>query len=446
MNYEEARAYIREASKSGSVLGLESIIRLMEELDNVQDDLPIIHIAGTNGKGSVGAYLASIFMQAGLHVGRYCSPAVFSPLEVWQYDGTFILETEYASVMSQVKNACDIVVSKGYPSPTVFEIETAAAFVYFSMKKPDVVLLEVGMGGLTDATNLIKKPMASVITTISMDHMQFLGQTLDKIAAVKAGIIKKNCPVFSASQECEVRNVIEDVAKNQHAPLVMVKEAAVSKIEQKPGVLSFTYESKKNGLFSLSTKMAGSYQMRNATLAVEVACSLIPVLLNKKEDSDAVFDAGRNKKIIEEGVANATWPGRFEVIGTNPLFIMDGAHNEDAAKCLLNTIQNCFTNAHLTYIIGVLADKEHEKMLKLLLPLADIVYTVTPNNPRALDGEVLASEAKKYFNEVYCCDTIADAVDKAICHATIHNTPILAFGSLSYLQDIKEAYRKSIRV
>ena len=171
MTYEQACDFAKNAAKSGSILGLDSIRRLMEKLSDVQERLPIIHIAGTNGKGSVGAYLASSLREAGLHVARYTSPAVFTPLEVFTYDGENITETEYGGVMSQVKDACDIMVSEGRECPTIFEIETAAAFLWFYEKKPDVVLLETGMGGELDATNLITHPLASVITSISMDQI-----------------------------------------------------------------------------------------------------------------------------------------------------------------------------------------------------------------------------------------------------------------------------------
>jgi dihydrofolate synthase/folylpolyglutamate synthase len=435
MTYDEARAFIKEAAKSGSVLGLLSITRLMEELGNVQDTLPIIHIAGTNGKGSVGAYLDSVFKKAGLHTARYCSPAVFDPLEVWQYDGENISQTEYANVMSQVKSACDIMLSKGFEYPTVFEIETAAAFVWFSQKKPDVVLLEVGMGGETDATNVVVHPFASVITTISMDHMQFLGDTVAKIAAVKAGIIKEGCPVFSAPQDLSAAEVLKSVSREKHAKLMLLEDSA-RLVSQEPGRLCMEYPSENNGTLFLETKLAGSYQLRNAALAAETALVLLPELIVK----DTKMDDEQLKSIVQQGIAEAAWPGRFEVIGRAPLFIIDGAHNEDAAKSLARTIQNCFTNTSLTYIIGVLADKEHEKMLKTLLPYADMVYTVTPDNPRALDAKALAKEAAKFHDHVICCASVQEAVDLALSHAKEAGTPIVAFGSLSYLNDLKQAY------
>lgn len=438
MNYEEARAYIREVSKTGSVLGLESIRRLMTELHDVQEGLRIIHIAGTNGKGSTGAYLAAAFAEAGLHVGRYCSPAVFDPLEVWQYDGANISKEEYAKVMSQVKSACDIVVSKGYPAPTVFEVETAAAFVYFAMKQPDVVLLEVGMGGITDATNVIEKPFVSVITSISMDHMQFLGNTLSDIARAKAGIIKEDCPVFCAPQEEAAAQVLLQTADEKDAPVTMLENSQVSPEAQKPGCLRMTYDSKKYGRFALTTSMAGSYQIRNAALSAEVAAFCLEQL--KPE-----IPAEQRKRLIRDGIARTVWQGRFEVIGREPLFVLDGAHNEDAAYCLEKTVQNCFTNTKLVYIIGVLADKEHEKMLRIMLPHAKTVYTVTPHNPRALEAESLADEAAAFCESVRACKSVEEAVTSALKDAERLQLPVLAFGSLSYLKECRDAYQKAVQ-
>ncbi len=438
MNYEEARAYVREVSKTGSVLGLESIKRLMAELHDVQDGLRIIHIAGTNGKGSTGAYLAAAFAEAGLHVGRYCSPAVFDPLEVWQYDGANISKEEYANVMSQVKSACDIVVSKGYPAPTVFEVETAAAFVYFSMKQPDVVLLEVGMGGITDATNVIEKPFASVITTISMDHIQFLGNTLHDIARAKAGIIKESCPVFCAPQEEAAAQVLLQTAGENKAPVTMLENGQISLESQKPGCLHMTYDSKKYGRFALTTSMAGSYQIRNAALSAEVAAFCLEQLKTE-------ISAEQRKRLICDGIARTVWQGRFEVIGRDPLFVLDGAHNEDAAYCLEKTVQNCFTNTKLVYIIGVLADKEHEKMLRIMLPHAKMVYTVTPHNPRALKAEALADEAAAFCESVRARESVEEAVTSALEDAKRLGLPVLAFGSLSYLKECREAYQKAVQ-
>ncbi len=437
MTYEQACDFAKNAAKSGSILGLDSIRRLMEKLSDVQERLPIIHIAGTNGKGSVGAYLASILREAGLHVARYTSPAVFTPLEVFTYDGENITETEYGSVMSQVKDACDIMVSEGRECPTIFEIETAAAFLWFYEKKPDVVLLETGMGGELDATNLITHPLASVITSISMDHMQFLGGTIEAIARAKAGIIKEGCPVYSAPQSDAVRTVLQEAAKERNAPILFTDITGDQITEEKPGRMVFTHVLLTGERISLTTVMAGTYQVKNAALAADVAFAMLSgqrkgtIALRKTQQStDDVCE------IIKRGIFQTRWPGRFEVVSEEPLLIMDGAHNEDAAVQLAETVENCFTNTRLTYIIGVLADKEHEKMLEIMLPYARRVYTVTPDNARALDAKSLAKEAAKYCTDVQA----AGSVEQALVLALKDREPVLAFGSLSYLGDLKRAF------
>ena len=437
MTFEEAREFVCQVSERGSILGLENIRRLMEALGNIQNTIPVIHIAGTNGKGSVGAYLASILMEAGLHVGRFISPAVFDPLEVWQFDQQNISCYEYAQVMSQVKAACGILASEQGVYPTVFEIETAAAFVYFAEKRPDYLLLETGMGGSTDATNVIAKPIASVITSISMDHMQFLGSTLAEIAGAKAGIIKSGCPVFSAPQHAEAETVLKARAKELGSPITFINADALQLEAEKPGMLKFSYElpPPSRQRLHLETSMAGHCQMKNAALAAETAAAVLsgrfPVKPGHAAD-EQIFSC------IQNGIQKASWRGRFEVIGKDPLFIIDGAHNEEAAQELLLTVQNCFTNTGITYIIGVLNDKEHEKMLALLLPYARRVYTVTPEHPRALSGEILAEEAMKYHSDVTCCGTIKEAV----VLARKHPEPVLAFGSLSYLNDFRKKYNE----
>lgn len=414
MTYEEARVYIEKVSQTGSILGLESIIHLMHELHDVQENLRIIHIGGTNGKGSTGAFIESVLIEAGYRVGRYTSPAVFEPFEVWRINRENISLEEYLTCLREVKEACEKMLAKGMAQPTVFEVETALAFVYFAKKNCDYVLLEVGMGGETDATNLITKPVCSVLTSISMDHMQFLGNTLGEIARVKAGIIKKDCPaVTSDTQEKEVLQIVEAVAREKGANLILAGFSDMHKSGE-------FYLHRVLGQISLG--LIGAYQIENANLAIAVCLEVLKI----------------PHEIIKKGLKNAYWPGRFEMIQTKPFFIIDGAHNEDAAKKLAWTIQNYFTNRKITYIIGVLADKEHKKMLEIMLPLAERVYTVTPPNKRALAGKELAAEVESLGHKAVNCAEIEDAVKQALLSATEEDV-IVAFGSLSYLARVKEA-------
>lgn len=418
MTYEEAQEYTKTISKTGSILGLASIRNLMQELGDVQDKLPVIHIAGTNGKGSTGAFLSGALIQAGYRVGRYTSPAVFSPFEVWQINGTDISIEDYTSTLSQVKNACDIMVSKGMPQPTVFEVETALAFLYFYRQKCDYVLLETGMGGSTDATNIIKKPLCSVLTSISMDHMPFLGDSITEIAEAKAGIIKAGCPAVTILQEPKVMQVIHKAVEAAGTKLWTADFHMLTNVEKTPEEIS--YDAPKTGRVRI--RMTGECQLENSYLALTVLKEVLHI---------GTWD-------ILSGLYRAVWRGRFEVLKNEPFFIIDGAHNEDAAVKLRKTLQNYFTNRRITYIIGVLADKEHDKMLREMLPLAWRIYTVTPHHPRALDGKLLAEEARKYHKAVEYCTS----VESAAAHALSVSGPddvIVAFGSLSYLKEVREA-------
>lgn len=427
MTYEEALEWIEDTKKYGSIPGLTSITELMHRLGDVQDTLPILHIAGTNGKGSVGAMVERALREAGYHTGRYASPAVFTYREIIQRDGQMISEKDFADCAQKVFAACEDMVTMGLFHPTSFEVETAIAFVYFAAMPCDAVLIEVGMGGRLDATNLIKKPVCSIITTISMDHMVFLGDSLSAIAMEKAGIVKKGCPVVSAMQKPEVVEVIRNQAERLSAALWIADPQELTDCVYDARGMEF----KRRGIpYHLS--LAGSAQLQNASCALQT----IDVL---KEHCGF---AKLTKENVVKAMSRVCWPGRFEVIAENPLVIIDGAHNEDAALKLRQTVENCFTNHRITYIIGVLADKEYDKILRIMLPLADRVYTVTPDNPRALSAEKLAEAAKRYHNHVIPIESPVE-VYRMARQTCEKGDVILAFGSLSYLKEIKNAAKRS---
>lgn len=421
MTYDEAVEFADSTKKYGSILGLESIRNLMQELGNVQEQLHIIHVAGTNGKGSVCAFLSAALTEAGYRVGRYNSPAVFERREVFRIGETMISKEEYAAVFERVQTACEALKKRGCPHPTVFEVETAAAFLWFYEKKCDLVLLETGMGGETDATNLITHPVCSVLTSIGMDHMQYLGNTIEEIAKVKAGIIKKGCPVVALKQGDSVCEVIKNKAEECGSRCVLVE---VPQYMQEAPIWGTTLQDVHYG--SVHTALGGIWQRENLSLALAV--------LKLLEESGYPI----TKEAVQSGIAKTIWHGRYEVLQTEPLFIIDGAHNPIAAKRLKETIEKDFTNREIIYIIGVLADKEHEKMLRLLLPGAKAVFTVTPDSPRALDGEILAKEARKYADNIWYVPDIGKAV-KMAKETAKESDVILAVGSLSYLKEVKKA-------
>ena len=421
MTYDEAVEFADSTKKYGSILGLESIRNLMQELGNVQEQLHIIHVAGTNGKGSVCAFLSAALTEAGYQVGRYNSPAVIERREVFRIVETMISKEEYAAVFERVQTACEVLKKRGCPHPTVFEVETAAAFLWFYEKKCDLVLLETGMGGETDATNLITHPVCSVLTSIGMDHMQYLGNTIEEIAKVKAGIIKKGCPVVALKQGDSVCEVIKNKAEECGSRCVLVE---VPQYMQEAPIWGTTLQDVHYG--SVHTALGGIWQRENLSLALAV--------LKLLEESGYPI----TKEAVQSGIAKTIWHGRYEVLQTEPLFIIDGAHNPIAAKRLKETIEKDFTNREIIYIIGVLADKEHEKMLRLLLPGAKAVFTVTPDSPRALDGESLAKEAQKYADNIWYVPDIGKAV-KMAKETAKESDVILAVGSLSYLKEVKKA-------
>lgn len=341
------------------------------------------------------------------------------------------------------KSACERLTEAGKPHPTPFEIETALAFLYFAKQNCELVVLETGMGGATDATNLILSPVCSVLTDISRDHMGFLGDTLAEIAGVKAGIIKKGRSVVTVRQAPEAMKAIEKQARELGSKLIVADEKRIHQISYDADGMELVcagyhsegtfYEEERKpdetGELRLKLSLTGAHQAHNALLSLTVAETLRGLGYRVTE------------RHILSGFENVRWQGRFETIHREPRIVIDGAHNEGAAEKLRDTIENCFTNQPITYIIGVLADKEHEKMLKLLLPCAKKVYTVTPDNPRALPGEVLCREAGKYHPNVVCEEEIRDAVEHAAADAG-RDGVVIAFGSLSYLKQVKEAVRQ----
>ncbi len=429
---EDTQAYLEELGRnSGMVLGLDSIRELMEELGNVQDRLKYVHVAGTNGKGSVCAFLSSIFIEAGIQVGTYTSPAVFGRLEQYRVNGKNITEQEFAEVVWEVRRACERMKERGKRQPTVFEVETAAAFLHFARRQCQVVILETGLGGSMDATNIIRNPLLSIITSISMDHMKVLGNSLEKIAQAKAGIIKAKGQVLAAKpRQQRVRQVLEEICEKKQAVLTFSDETLAEQIRYEAGgkKLCFTYQ----GLGEIELSMTGIYQVQNAVCAIEAALIL-------RKMGYAVCD-----EHIRHGLWKAKWDGRFSVLCSEPLLVLDGAHNTDAARKLCETLKRGFTNYKIIYIIGVLADKEHEEMLKIMLPLAWKVFTVTPGSPRAMDGEILAEEARKYHGQVRYCSRIQEASDAALDCAREENAMILAFGSLSYLKELREILKEKL--
>lgn len=424
MDYTEARAYLAEAAKSGSVLGLEAMRALLSELGDPQDKLKFIHIAGTNGKGSVLAYVSTILKEAGYRVGRYISPTLFSYRERIQVNEIYITKEALTEHTFRVREAVGRMKAAGNPLPTVFEIETAIAFLYFVQEDCDIVVLETGMGGDTDATNAVQTTVLEILTSISMDHMQFLGNSLAEIAAHKAGIIKPDTVVVSAAQEPEAMRVIEEIAAGQRAQLRIADAGRAEEVAYGLFAQRFSCGGYKN----LEIRLAGTYQIANAVVAVEAVRALQELGFRITEEQ------------LRQGLAKTVWRGRFTVICDEPLFIVDGAHNRGAAEQLRESIKTYLAGRRIIAVCGVLKDKEYEAVLQITAPYIDRMITIeTPNNPRALPAEELARTAQKYIPHVEAAESLAQAVDRSFSAADREGDVILAFGSLSYLGEmIKE--------
>lgn len=420
MNFKQMMEYMESIKGCGIVPGLSGITELCKRLGNPQDSTDFVHIAGTNGKGSVLAFLSSILKCAGYRVGSYHSPAVFSYCERLRINGRAITKKALCECMEEVKAACDAMTADGLAQPTPFEVETAAAFLYFQKNACDIVVLETGMGGREDATNLVNRTKAAVLTPISMDHMQFLGDTPEKIAAHKAGIIKNGCYVITAKQKPEILPVIEKEAAGKQCRLTVTGDA--QKIKYGLEKQSFSYQDASGKRFEgLEISLAGKYQIENAALAVETVCSL------------ALCGYPVSEKQLRKGLAEAVWQGRFQIAGKKPFVVLDGAHNEDAAKKLAESIRFYFTNKRIIYIMGMLKDKECEKVVAETYAYAEQIITVTPpDNPRALPAMELARIVKEYHPHVTAAGSLEEGVEMAYLLADKADI-ILCFGSLSYL-------------
>ena len=321
-------------------------------------------------------------------------------------------------------------VSEGLPQPTPFEVETALAFWYFQKKKCDLGVLECGMGGLLDATNVIEGTLLEVITSIGMDHMQFLGGSIEKIAAQKAGIIKPGSAVVCMEQRGEVLKVIEEKAKKEGASLFISRSSAATKVQYGLEKQSFHYG--KHG--KLTIRLAGKFQIDNAVLAVD-ACEALKGLGIRISD-----------EAIREGLLETRWDGRLTVVQKHPMMVIDGAHNEDAAQKLAKSIEMYFTNRRIIYIMGVLRDKDFDRIIELTHSYADQIITVTPpENPRALPALDLAQEVAKVHPSVTAAASLEEALEMARLLAGKDDV-ILAFGSLSYLGRLMDlvGYRKNM--
>ena len=418
MKYASSIDYINSFAWLGSRLGLSRIKELLARMGRPDKGLSFVHLAGTNGKGSTACFLASILQAAGCKTGLYTSPYIHSFHERMQINGVSITDLALDEVVDEMRLQAEAMDDH----PTTFELATAAAISWFSRENCDIVVLETGMGGSLDATNAIEAPLVSVITPIDLDHMEYLGPTIGEIARNKAGIIKKGRPVVTAWQKPEARAVLEEVAKEQGAVL---REVNLDRIVR--GAFDFTGQVFSFGdLNDLKIRLLGRYQVENAALALEA----INIL---EEQGYAIPESAKR-----EGLANAHWPGRFELVAEQPAIIVDGGHNAQGAVAFGDNLARYFPGKKAVIMMGALADKDLDALLAPVLPLAKCVYTITPDNPRAMEAEALAAAIMQRGVSAVAAKDIPAALEMGK-EAAGREGVVCYFGSLYSVGAVREA-------
>ena len=423
MNYSEALEYIHSVEWLGSRPGLSRTEELLTKLGNPEKGMKFVHVAGTNGKGSTCSMCESVLRAAGYKVGLYTSPYIVRFNERMCVNGEPISDGELADLVEIIKPIADNMTDK----PTEFEIITALAFLYYKRHACDIVVLEVGMGGRLDSTNVIDSPIASVITGVAIDHVSVLGNTVAEIAKEKAGIIKQNRPVVYGGRDNDAFDVICDKAKECHSEVVRTDVGAISVKSMSVEGTVFDYGELKDVKLSL----CGSYQPENAITVIEAVRVLNREGFNISESA------------LRKGLNSAKWRARFELLSKEPTVIFDGSHNMQGVRAASESIRRFFGGNKVLLLMGVLADKEWESMLGELLPLTDEMYCVTPNSPRALSAETLARECNARGVTAKHFLSLDDGVSAAYEKAKAQNVPLVMLGSLYMYGDVFFALEKA---
>ena len=394
MTAKEAMQFIHEKVWQGSKPGLARTRELLSKMGDPQKRLRFIHIAGTNGKGSTSAMLAVILEAAGLRTGLYTSPYISDFDERMRIDGKPVSDDELASITE----FCAPLALSMEDRPTEFELVTATAMEFFARGNCDVVVLETGLGGRLDSTNVIESPLCSVITNIGLDHTRELGGTVEKISAEKAGIIKRNCPTVIYELPENIKSVISQRCDALSSPLTEADFGAISAVSDSRQGQVFSYKEFK----SLALPLLGSHQLKNAAVALET------VKVLRSQGIEISDDA------VRLGLSETEWPARFEIISEKPFFVVDGGHNPQCAETVTENLLKYFPDMKRVVLFGVLADKDYMGQAELLCSAADVFVTIAPNNPRALDAAVLAEKLRIFGKPVAACASIGEGVKTAI--------------------------------
>ena len=427
MNYKEAMEYIHKVGNFGSNYGLERTYRLLEILGNPQEKLKLIHIAGTNGKGSTTAMLCSLIRGKGFKVGMSTSPFLEEFEERIQINGVNIPKERLAELIDKLKEAVDKVIIEGYSHPTEFEVITCLMFLYFYEEKVDYGVVEVGLGGRLDSTNVIT-PILSIITSISFDHTNLLGNTLAEIAEEKSGIIKEGIPVVIYPQEEEALDVIEKKAKYLGCDLYVIDSSDGHFINTVEEDKLYQVINIKNEL-EIKLPLLGEHQISNLLVALK-AFEII-----SKIDNFSI-----NEEDIKKSIYNVKWIVRLEIMSSNPIIVIDGAHNIQGITLLKTNVEKYFEYDNLYLLLGILADKQVEDMVKTIVPMAKKVYALTPNSDRAELAVELKKVVEKYNEDCTAFENYEDAM-KSILKEAKSDDLILISGSLYMIGDMRKLIR-----
>ena len=419
MTYKEALNYINGTLWLGSKPGLKRIRELCSALGDPQDSLKFVHIAGTNGKGSAAAMTASVLKAAGYRTGLFTSPYLYRFNERMQINGEQIPDEVLADIVARIKPAAE----KMEDHPTEFEMMTAAAFLWFRQERCDIVVLEVGLGGRLDSTNIIAFPECAVIMNIGLDHTKILGDTVEAIAREKAGIIKPGCDVCLYEQKKTVEEIISSICKEKGADLTVADFSSIKSEFDSTEGQAFFYKGREYSL-----PLLGKHQLKNAAVVIET----VGILRKRGYD---ISDLA-----LEHGLYSVRWPARFEIISDDPYFVVDGGHNPQCAETVRENTLAYFPGMRHIFLTGVMADKDYPALFDILNEAADEFVCVTPSNPRALRAEELAAFLRKYQKPVHVCDTVQDGVEKAKELALESNGAVIATGSLYMSGDIRACF------
>lgn len=419
MTYDEALEFVHNKSRLGTKLGLDRVIELNSLMGNPQQQLKFVHIAGTNGKGSTSMMLTNVLMEANYRVGVFTSPVIYRFHEYFRVNNTEITDAELVSIVKHMKSCIDLMEE----SPTEFEMITMIAIEYFKRKKCDIVVFEVGMGGRLDCTNLIENTEAAVITSIGLDHMEYLGNTVAEIAWEKAGIIKNNCKVILYDQDEVIVSVVNEVCEKKQAKLTVTDN---SKIYLKSFGLEeqvFCYTDIRN----LSIKLMGEHQLKNAAVVIETVRAL-------DENGWQI-----SEQHLRDGLSKTRWPARFELLQKEPAVLIDGGHNPQCFESLAAGLNLYFGDKKIIFVMGVLADKDYESMLRIIIPYAKKFFTITPENPRALKSVELGKSIRKFHVPVTCSENPLDGLKGALGEVGKEDV-ICVTGTFSVVSEIRLFY------